>query len=387
MKTGCVVVAAGRGKRAGLTYNKVFYPLAGRSVLSRTLDALSYSGEIDDIVLVLNRDDFDLYKETVLHEGENALIRAIVPGGETRRDSVFSGLKALPQDTDIVLVHDAARPFVTREIIREVIRDAQIYGSGVISTAVTDTVKRVGEDGAAIETLDRSALRTVQTPQGFDYQKLLHAHRTHPADAGATDDAYLYEKVWGSVHLTNAQGASRNCKLTTPEDFIMAEERLTPRFRTGTGYDVHRLVPGRKLILCGVEVPYEKGLLGHSDADVAVHALMDALLGAAALGDIGKLFPDKDPAYENISSLLLLKLVMEKLRLAGYQAENCDITVVCQAPKLAPYIDEMRRTLAETMELPFDAVSVKATTTERLGFEGEGLGISAQSAVLIRRNQ
>ena len=167
----------------------------------------------------------------------------------------------------------------------------------------------------------------------------------------------------------------------------MAEERLAPRIRTGTGYDVHRLDEGRKLVLCGVEVPYEKGLLGHSDADVATHALMDALLGAAALGDIGKLFPDKDPAYENISSLVLLKQVVEKLRTAGYCPENCDITIVCQRPKLAPYIDDMRFALAKTMDLPCENVSVKATTTEQLGFEGEGLGISAQSTVLIRRTQ
>lgn len=384
MKTGCVVVAAGRGKRAGLNYNKVFYPLAGRSVLSRTLDALSRSGEIDQIVLVLNRDDFDLYERTVQSEGRCSLVRCTVEGGQSRKDSVCSGLKALPEDTEIVLVHDAARPFVTEEIVRNVVRDAAAYGSGVISCAVTDTVKRVSPDGTARETVDRAELKTVQTPQAFDYKKLLNAYERYGQDENATDDAYLYEKTYGSVHLTQALSARQNLKLTERNDFIMAEQLLMAP-RIGTGYDVHRLVEGRKLVLCGVEIEYEKGLLGHSDADVATHALMDALLGAAALGDIGKLFPDRDPAYENISSLILLRRVMERISEAGYRPINCDITIVCQRPKLAPYIDRMRATLADTMGISADCVSVKATTTEHLGFEGEGLGISAQSTVIIHR--
>ena len=386
MKTGCVVVAAGRGKRAGLHYNKVFYQLAGRSVLSRTLDALRASGQIDEIVLVLNRDDHELYDQTVRREGECALVSRTVEGGQTRRDSVYHGLQALSPDTEIVLVHDAARPFVAADIIRGVIEDARLYGSGVISCAVTDTVKRIGRDGNDVGTVDRATLRTVQTPQAFDYKKLLYAHETYPKDESATDDAYLFERVYGSVHLTDAPGARRNMKLTEPDDFTMAEQLLVPPFRTGTGYDVHRLVEGRKLVLCGVEIGYEKGLLGHSDADVATHALMDALLGAAALGDIGHLFPDKDPAYEGISSLILLRRVTDELEKAGYRPVNCDITIVCQRPKLAPYIDDMRKNLAETMRIALEDVSVKATTTEHLGFEGEGLGISAQSVATIRRN-
>ena len=387
MKTGCVVVAAGRGKRAGLRFNKVFYPLAGRSVLSRTLDALAGCGRIDEIILVLNKDDFELYRETVRREGACPLVRQVVSGGETRRDSVFHGLKVLPKDTQIVLVHDAARPFVNAEIIENTIRDACRFGSGVISCPVTDTVKRVSAGGDAVETIDRSELKTVQTPQAFDFQKLLKAYTSLPQDDQATDDAYLYEKLFGSVHLTSADSAKGNIKLTTPEDFILAENRFAPMLRVGTGYDVHRLVEDRKLILCGVEIEYEKGLLGHSDADVATHALMDALLGAAALGDIGKLFPDKDPAYENISSLLLLKEVTKTLQSVGYRPANCDITIVCQRPKLAPHIEQMRTTLAQTMDIPVECVSVKATTTEKLGFEGEGLGISAQSVATIRKIQ
>ena len=385
MKTGCVVVAAGRGKRAGLTYNKAFYPLAGRSVLSRTLDALFHSGEIDEIILVLHGDDLSLYEETICREGACPLVKNVVLGGETRRDSVYAGLKALSKDTDIVLVHDAARPFVSKEIIQNVKRDARSFGSGVISCAVTDTVKRISPDGAARETVDRNVLRTVQTPQAFDYQKLLRAHETMPFDEGATDDAYLFEKAYGCVHLSEAGSARGNTKLTTPEDFAMAEMRFAPALRVGTGYDVHRLVEGRRLVLCGVEIPYEKGLLGHSDADVATHALMDALLGAAALGDIGKLFPDKDPAFENISSLVLLSRVKETLCSAGYEAVNCDVTIVCQRPKLAPYIEQMRGALASVLGISPGCVSVKATTTEGLGFEGEGLGISAQSVATIQK--
>ncbi|MBQ3669100.1 MAG: 2-C-methyl-D-erythritol 2,4-cyclodiphosphate synthase [Clostridia bacterium] len=380
-----MVVAAGRGVRAGLPYNKVFYKLCGRSVLSRSLDALSRTGLIDEIVLVISRDDMALYQKTASEEGACPLVKSVVFGGETRRDSVYSGLKAISPDADIVLVHDAARPFVTREIVSNVISDACKYGSGIISSPVTDTLKRVSGDMTARETIDRSEVRSVQTPQAFDYKKLMQAHETLPPDDSATDDAYLYEKCFGGVRLTEAQSARENIKLTTPEDFKMAEARLASEIRVGTGYDVHRLVEGRRLVLCGVEIPYEKGLLGHSDADVATHALMDAMLGAAALGDIGKLFPDNDERFKDISSLILLERANDALHDAGYELINCDITIVCQKPRLAPHIDEMRARLGEKLRLDERFISVKATTTEGLGFEGEGKGISAQSVAAVRR--
>lgn len=378
MKISVIAVAAGKGTRAKLGYNKAYYDLGGRTVLETTLRTLSGCA-VQEIVPVIAEEDADAYARLI-----PAIPKVTAPvfGGETRRDSVYHGLKTLSADTDIVLIHDAARPFVTREIVDAVIRDTEKYRSAVICTPVTDTVKRVDGSMNAVATEDRRSLVTVQTPQGFDFSMLMEAYETLPADEMATDDAYLFEKKYGSVHLTAVPGAEKNRKLTNPEDFAMNE---LPAFRTGTGYDVHRLVEGRKLILCGEEIPCEKGLLGHSDADVALHALMDAMLGAAALGDIGKLFPDKDPAYEGISSMILLEKTNEALENAGYTVSNCDVTIVCQKPKLAPYIEKMRMNIAGILKTGVSAVSVKATTTEHLGFEGAGEGISAQAAVLIRR--
>ena len=382
-RVGCVVVAAGRGTRAGFDFNKAFYPLAGRSVLSRCLDALYASRMIDEIVLVLAESDKSEYENLVRSEGACPLVSKVVTGGETRQASVRSGLYALSPQTDIALIHDAARPFVSREIISAVISDAREYGSGVISTPVVDTIKVVSDDGYASCTPDRSTLRAVQTPQAFRYQEIMEAHRQAlECPEIATDDAALYEKAFGRVKLTQAENAQENVKLTTRYDFERAEKALfIPR--VGAGYDVHRLVEDRKLVLCGVEIPYENGLLGHSDADVALHALMDAMLGAAAMGDIGHLFPDSDNRYLGISSVKLLSETDSILKKAGFRVLNADITIVCQKPKLAPYILQMRQNIAQTLKIPIECVSVKATTTEKLGFEGEGKGISAQSVVML----
>ena len=382
-KIGCVVVAAGKGTRAGFDFNKAFYPLSGRSVLSRCLDALCESGMIDEIVLVLAESDKEEYEKLTRAEGSCPLVTRTVAGGETRQASVRNGLNALCPDTDIALIHDAARPFVSREIISAVIADAREYGSGVISTPVFDTIKVVSKEGFAVSTPDRSALRAVQTPQAFRYREIMEAHRLAlSAPESATDDAALYEKAFGRVKLTQAENAQENVKLTTRYDFERAESAFcVPRI--GSGYDVHRLTEDRKLILCGVEIPYEKGLLGHSDADVALHALMDAMLGAAALGDIGHLFPDTDDRYLGISSLKLLRDADTAIRKAGFRVGNADVTIVCQRPKLAPYISQMRQNIAEALCVPVEHISVKATTTEKLGFEGEGKGISAQSVVTL----
>ncbi len=379
---GCVVVAAGRGARAGFEYNKLFYNLNGKTVLSRTLDALKETGLIDEIALVLSKDDLDAYEGIKSKDGECNLVKKIALGGSTRQESVYSGLKALMPDTDIVLIHDGARPYVTKEIVLNVIDDTIAFGSGVISTQVIDTIKITNESGFACQTPRRDLLRAVQTPQAFSYQEIMKAHDMALKDNfSATDDAALYERYIGPVKLTEAESAQMNKKLTLKSDFT--NDTPSFLFRTGTGYDVHRLVEGRKLILCGEEIPYEKGLLGHSDADVALHALMDAMLGACALGDIGKLFPDNDMSFKDISSMLLLKRANEKILENGFTVTNADITIVCQKPKLSPFIQKMRENIAGVLSLPIDRISVKATTTEKLGFEGEGLGISAQAAVNV----
>ena len=378
MSVWAVVVAGGRGARAGLGWNKVFFAWKGRSVLSRCLDALERSGALDGAVLVLGAEDFEQYDALCAREGASPLVKRVVAGGDCRRRSVRSGLAALPEEVEIVAVHDAARPFVSPEAVRETVQSARKWGSGVISTPVTDTIKRVGPDGA-VETLDRAQLRAVQTPQTFDCAKLKATHERAEAEGlDATDDAALFEHYYGSVRLVTAPGAEANIKLTNPADF---EKLSRPAMRIGSGYDAHRLAEGRKLILCGVDVPHARGLDGHSDADVAVHALMDALLGALGEGDIGRHFPDSDPAYEGISSMLLLEQVMKIVREHGYGVANADVTIVAQKPKLAAYIPAMRENLARA--LGTDAVNVKATTTERMGFEGEELGISAQAVALL----
>lgn len=382
-RVGCVVVAAGRGVRAGLGYNKAFYPLGGRSVLSRTLDALSGSGCIDELVLVLSEEDFSRYQVLTAREGRNSLIARVVKGGSTRQASVHNGLRAFSADVDIALIHDAARPFVSREMIEAVLDGVSRCGAAVISTCVSDTVKEANTQGFAVHTPDRASLRAVQTPQGFRLGEILEAYDwAERENAAATDDASLYEKRFGPVLLVTTPDAGRNGKMTTQEDFARAEAALCPP-RMGMGYDVHRLVEGRRLLLMGVEVPWEKGLLGHSDADVALHALMDAMLGALALGDIGHLFPDNDDRYLGISSLSLLETVRDRVAERGYRVGNADVTIICQRPKLAPYIDAMRETTARTLHVPVDSVSVKATTTEGLGFEGESAGIAAQAVVML----
>ena len=387
MSTWAVIVAAGRGERAELGRNKVFFQIEGRSVLSRCLDAFEASGLVDGIVLVISKDDRPAYDALCRQEGACALVRHVVYGGATRRDSVYNGLRALPGDTGIVAVHDAARPYVSREIIAATIEAARTCGSGVISTPVVDTIKQLMPDGSVF-TPDRSTLRAVQTPQTFDFRKLMEAHERAKAESlDVTDDATLFEHYYGAVCLVTADGAEVNRKLTTRTDFENLASGGLPEVRVGQGYDAHRLAEGRRLVLCGVEVPHSRGLDGHSDADVAVHALMDALLGAMGEGDIGRHFPDTDPAYKGISSMKLLESVMWLLRNNGYRVGNADITIVAQRPKLAGYITQMRQNVADALGVTPDHVNVKATTTERMGFEGEETGISAQAACLLYRNK
>ena len=387
MSCWAVIVAAGRGTRAGLGENKVFHLVRGRSVLGRCLDAFTGCGRFDGAVLVLGDGEEARYARLCRDEGPFDLVRAVVSGGETRRDSVCNGLMALPKDAQIVAIHDAARPFVSREVIDATLESARQYGSGVISTPVVDTVKQVAPDGRVVS-LDRSALRAVQTPQSFDYRRILDAHiRAREDDLAATDDAMLFEHYYGDVRLVTAAGAEENRKLTTKADFDALEERCAPEVRVGQGYDAHRLAEGRRLVLCGVEIPHDRGLDGHSDADVALHALMDALLGALALGDIGRHFPDNDPAYEGADSMKLLETVMEKVRGMGFRVGNADVTIVAQRPRLLPYMEEMKRNVARGLGVEPSRVNVKATTTERMGFEGEGLGISAQAVVAVYRVQ
>lgn len=384
MRTGnyAVVVAAGRGVRMGAAVNKVLLPLCGEPVIRHAVCAFCEADEIDGVVVVASADETEQMRAALCGLEK---VCAIVPGGSTRQESVKNGLDALPKEARIALVHDGARPLISRELIARCIRQTENCGSAVVCTPVTDTVK-VEKDGCVVRTLDRSQLRAVQTPQCFFAGELKAAYEAAARDGvSVTDDASVMEHAGHSVHLL--ESSEVNFKLTTPEDLRRAEDIIGERKfmqrlpRTGFGYDVHKLVSGRRLILCGKEIPWEKGLDGHSDADVAVHALLDALLGAACLGDIGRLYPDNDPAFEGADSMKLLADVLRRVKDAGYAVVHADVTIVAQKPKLMPYMDEMRCNLENAMAGA--QVNVKATTTERLGFEGRGEGISAQAVATI----
>ena len=368
-----ILLCGGSGTRMGGRDNKTLLRIGGVPAIVRAFRA--FAKETAGAVLVTRKGEEGLFQETLSAYGCHPV--AIVPGGEDRQASARSGLDALPPDAEAALIHDGARPFVTDAIIRRVLESIEAYGSGVAAVPARDTVKRADADGRVIETLDRSTLWQMQTPQGFLVRDLRKAHETAPGRY--TDDAALMEAAGFSVRLV--PGSPDNIKLTSREDLKMAGGMLIPR--VGTGFDAHRLVEGRELWLGGVLVPYEKGLLGHSDADAALHALIDALLGAAAMGDIGKLFPDSDQKYKGISSVLLLEEVGKRLWEAGFQIGNVDVTIVCQAPKLAPFIPQMRTAIAGALQIEPSQVSVKAATTERMGYEGSGEGVSAQASALL----
>lgn len=382
-----IILAGGSGQRMGIKDNKVYLPLHGVPALIRCIKPFQAEGL--GIVLVIRPEDEGLCHALLSQYGLLKALSAIVFGGATRQASVYNGLTALPDTAHTVLVHDGARALVTGEIIRRVLHSTKTHGTGIAAVPLKDTIKEVNPRMEVTSTPDRARYMAVQTPQGFTRDLLTRAHlHAQQADLTCTDDAALVEAMGHTVHLV--QGSYTNLKLTTAEDVITMEgllakqeDTLLPSLRIGQGYDVHKLAPDRKLILCGITVPHETGLLGYSDADVALHALMDALLGAAALGDIGRHFPDNDPAYKGISSMTLLSQVMQTLASHHLAPGNVDITIVAQRPKLSPFIPQMQQNVAQALALPLTRVNVKATTTERLGFEGQELGISAHAVCLL----
>ena len=366
-----IIVAAGASRRMG--FDKLSYRLPdGRTVLETSCALFAAHPAVDELVLVAggNRPQCEAIAAACPKPC------TVVQGGATRADSVHNGLAAAKGL--LVAIHDAARPFASEEVITRVLQAAAKTGASAPAVPVKDTIKVADKDGKVVTTPDRATLYAVQTPQCFDralYLQALEAVSDEKASL-VTDDCSLFELAGLPVTLT--AGDYANLKITTKED-LQKENTM----RIGHGYDVHRLVEDRKLILGGVEVPYEKGLLGHSDADVLLHAVMDAVLGAAALGDIGQHFPDTDPAYKGADSLALTREVAKIIAAHGYKVGNIDATILCQRPKLAPHIPAMRKNIADAFGLPLDAVSVKATTEEHLGFTGEGLGIAAHAVALI----
>jgi 2-C-methyl-D-erythritol 4-phosphate cytidylyltransferase/2-C-methyl-D-erythritol 2,4-cyclodiphosphate synthase len=377
-----VIVAAGTGSRAGGDTPKQYRALAGVPVLRRTVDRFLETPGLRTSVVVIGANQ------------DEACVRALgtmkpdrtVVGGATRRESVAAGLAALDgvaAPDDVVLIHDAARPFVSRAVIHRVALAAARDGAALPGVPVVDTVKRVDDGDRIIETVDRGPLRAAQTPQGFRLSEILAAHRDAPPDREATDDAALMELLGRSVTIVD--GETANIKLTTSADFDAAEERMAARqvFRTGFGYDVHRLGPGDGVWLMGVRVPHDTALIGHSDADVGLHAVTDAVLGALAEGDIGSHFPPADPQWRGVSSDRFLAHAVSLAAARGARVTHLDATLVCEAPKIGPHRDAMRARVAEIVGCPPRSVSIKATTTEKLGFTGRGEGIACQAVATL----
>lgn len=372
-----LIVGAGQGTRVGGDLPKQYLSVGGETVLRRTLRAFADHPRIDAVrpVIALNH-------RTLFDEATSGLaVLDPVGGGATRQDSVRLGLESLVDlAPEFVLIHDAARPFVDRAVIDRVL-DALADRPGAIpALPVTDTLKRGAADGAVAATVDRAGLFRAQTPQGFRFAAILDAHR-RAIGAAMTDDAQVAENAGMAVALV--AGGEDNVKLTTPEDMARAERGFAGETRTGFGFDVHRFRPGDHVTLCGVRVPFEAGLEGHSDADVGLHALTDALLGAISKGDIGDHFPPNDPQWRGAPSDIFLRHAAALTAAIGGRIVNLDVTIVCEQPRIGPHRRAMIERIAAIAGIAPDRVAVKATTTERLGFTGRGEGIAAQAVATV----
>jgi len=376
MTVAAVIVAAGRGLRAGGGLPKQWRMVAGRAVAAWTLDAFRTSPLVGPIALVLHPDDMGLAPGYAGHPDV-----VVATGGTTRDASVRAGLEALVRFApDLVLIHDVARPLVTHDLIARVLEALATAEAAAPALAVTDALWR-GEDGRVVGTVDRAGLWRAQTPQGFRFPLILDAHRRH--GGGAADDVEVARAAGLDVAIV--PGEERNLKITGPEDFARTERLLRDDMdiRTGNGFDVHAFGPGDSVMLCGIAVPHTRGLVGHSDADVGMHALTDAIYGALAEGDIGRHFPPSDPQWKGADSALFLDHAVRLAGSRGYRIANGDVTLICERPKIGPYAAAMQARLEGIMGLEAGRISVKATTSERLGFTGREEGIAAIATVTL----
>lgn len=390
--TGAVIVSAGKGRRMNSTVSKQYLPIGDKPMVVHAIEAFQRSQEVDAIVLVVGAGDESYGWELVRSHGLDK-VSTVIAGGAERQHSVRRGLDELVRlypEVEWVLVHDGARPLVTPEVIARSLEAAQETGAAVPGVRVKDTIKQADSELKVAATPERSSLWAVQTPQAFRVDVLLAAHSRAEEDGVlGTDDAMLVERL--GIRVKIAQGDERNVKVTTPDDLVFARRWLAERrkegeqamIRVGQGFDVHAFQEGRKCIIGGVDIPFERGLAGHSDADVLLHAVADAVLGALGLGDIGRHFPDTDDAYKDADSFALLERVWALAKERGYALGNCDCTVIAQRPKLSPYVDEMAANIARALEADPSRINVKATTSERLGFVGREEGIAAQAVVCL----
>jgi 2-C-methyl-D-erythritol 4-phosphate cytidylyltransferase / 2-C-methyl-D-erythritol 2,4-cyclodiphosphate synthase len=388
VSVAALIVAAGRGARASESgCPKQYRPIGGVPMITRAIGAFASHPNIDDVLVVIHPDDANLYAEA--SQPFSKRLRDAVTGGATRQDSVRAGLEALTSDAPgSVLIHDAARPFVDQSIVTRVITSLDAHDGALPCLPVTDTLKRAS--GARItDTINRDQLWRAQTPQGFRFDAILAAHRAAAKDPSRdfTDDAGVAE--WFGLDVVLVEGSEQNRKLTTTEDLRIADELLRPRedrarnVRVAMGYDVHALGPGNAVVLCGVSIPHAKKLIGHSDADVGLHALTDALLGAIAEGDIGVHFPPSDARWRGVASEIFLKHAAAKVKERGGEIVHVDVTLLCEAPRIGPYRDAMRARIAEILGIDTGQVSIKATTNEGLGSIGRGEGIAAMATATV----
>ena len=408
MRVSAIIVAGGRGERLGGSTPKQFLSVAGKSLLQRSVDAMLRCPAVRDVIVVMPA-SFVATAGELLEDVSRVRVTA---GGARRQDSVAAGFDLVDGSADVVLVHDAARPFASSEVIERVIASAAEHGAAIAALPARDTVKRgVPWHGAVriVETIPREAVYLAQTPQGFRREVLAEAVALGRAGQEATDEAALAEAAGHPVALVD--GDAHNIKVTTPEDLPIAdaiaalagepgaaprgreagaapgeeEPRMGPSTRIGFGYDSHRFAEDRDLILGGVRIPYDRGLTGHSDADAVSHAITDAVLGAANLGDIGRLFPDSDDRWKGADSLMMLRAAVERVHAAGYRIGNVDVVVVCERPKIGPHAEAMRATLAPVLDVPAGAISIKGKTNEGMDGTGRGEGIVVHAVALIER--
>lgn len=377
-----VIAAAGSSSRMGK--DKMLIPLLGKSVIAHTISVFKETGFFDEIIIVAAEQNIPVFHDEMEKIGLSGSV-SIIKGGSTRGESSLLGINAAK--SEYVMIHDGARPLVTKEIIENTLAACIKRGCAATGVKPKDTIKTVTTEGIIESTVPRETAVLIQTPQAFLRESIKAAYEKFGLNE--TDDCALMEKMGASIEVV--EGSYENIKLTTKDDVLTAQSILKSRggkgadlsMRIGTGFDTHRLTEGRPLIIGGVNIPYEKGLLGHSDADVLVHAVIDALFGAAALGDIGRHFPDTDERYKGADSLVLLKEASRLVREAGYEIGNVDTTIIVQKPKMAPFIDSMCENLARAMGIDIALVSVKAKTNEQMGFTGRGEGIEARAVALI----
>ncbi|OGP88210.1 MAG: hypothetical protein A2031_04690 [Deltaproteobacteria bacterium RBG_19FT_COMBO_43_11] len=385
MRTVAIIPAGGVGKRLKAKEAKQYLLLDDIPVLVHALKVFQEAKVINEIVLVLPKDDVASSKQ-LINNYCLTKVTAVVAGGRQRQDSVRNGLAAISSKCDVVIIHDAVRPFVREELINKVVAAAKTTGAASVGVKAKDTIKETKKNNTVATTIPRKNLWLTQTPQAFKFELLKKAYKVaYDKKYYGTDDASLVERVGKKIKMI--EGSYENIKITTPEDMIIAEALMKEKsgskinYRSGFGYDSHEFAMGRKLILGGVVIPYYKGLQGHSDADVLIHAICDALLGAAGSGDIGRHFPDKDPAYKDISSITLLERVKKITEEKRFSINNVDATVIMEMPKLAPYVAQMAFNISRVLDIAEKDVSIKAKSNEGMGFIGRGEGVAVFSIV------